>query len=525
MQSRTSVIGGQHPLKQFEGIAKQIALPHEHAPLRFPSFPALERTATMAFNLPVQVDMPSEETTKLALFRQAAWPAWNQRLFETSFAYTMTTAFDDINTVNAVPDLTGYLPIATSYRDRSPSILLPGMTSGVGGFFPLLYPVLGVDSRLGQAPFIFAPRGTRVVLIAAFDKPITNAASLDFQLEVWKKPGQTGQPVNGAFSTTATYTGASYFIAGNDEWIRFKTFDIGTAAVPAGTTALSLTIAITNSTYSDYVPSMTNAGELINSAPVVNDRLFLPTSTVPEFYNSALPWTSTRVTAVSLLGSNITQVLNKAGTVLGGRLNPTSTNVFSATKESISGLHPAEKAYLPLETGFYTYCPPSTDMADFYDYTLNILPVDYGVTALNSAPLFRLDNTSMVNVLFCDPGTRGAIALNVDWHVEFRTSSTLFNVGISGATLEMLHQAQLALCHAGFFFENPTHTNILSKVVSGLKSVAGFSAVAGRLIAPRKPKPPPSNGKPAILQNKPKRAKNAPKRRRNVKSNTRQKRK
>jgi len=206
-----------------------------------------------------------------------------------------------------------------------------------------------------------------------------------------------------------------------------------------------------------------------------------PISWPVEFVNSQIPWSSVRTTAVAVLGTNVTQVLNKNGTILAGRLNPNLVNAWEATTQTVAGLHPAEKAYLPLETGFYTYCPPSTDLAFFADCTLNT-----SVGAPN-APIFNLDNDALYNKLFLATTVNSQLAITTSWHIEFRTTSSLFQVGLSAMTLESLHAAQLVLAENGFFFENPEHDTLLGKVIRTAKKyapevVSSMNPMAGKLL-------------------------------------------
>lgn len=189
-----------------------------------------------------------------------------------------------------------------------------------------------------------------------------------------------------------------------------------------------------------------------------------------EFANSALPWNATRVTAAAFLGTNVTQVLNKSGTVLGGRLSPAVVDAWRCTAQNITNLHPAEKAYLPLETGVYTYCPPSTDLVFFTDYSRSTVQAS---THGGLIPIFSLENDSMYNKMFLTPaGADEALACTVTWHIEFRTSSALFQVGLSAMTLESLHTAQLILAAHGFFFENPEHKGMLNRIIALAKQFA-----------------------------------------------------
>jgi len=80
---------------------------------------------------------------------------------------------------------------------------------------------------------------------------------------------------------------------------------------------------------------------------------------------------------------------------------------------------------------------------------------------------------------FINPGANpGALAVNISWHIEFRTTSALFQIGMSPLTLESLHQAQLALSQVGFFFDNPDHTMIITSVLKALKMYLPAAAAA-----------------------------------------------
>lgn len=202
-------------------------------------------------------------------------------------------------------------------------------------------------------------------------------------------------------------------------------------------------------------------------------RALLPAVGAPEFNTSVVPYSSTKLTACAALFTNVTQILNKAGTVLAGRLSPAINDAFNVTTTALNGLHPAEKAWLPLETGLYTYCPPSSDLATFYNYAQQ---VQNQVGTAFVTPFYRLDNTAMTNVAFitAPSGVACELACTVSTHLEFRTSSALFQLGVSGFTLETLHVAQLSLMSAGFFFENPEHKSLLTRISNGIKKLEPY---------------------------------------------------
>lgn len=475
MQQRTSVLPPSHPVRALQGLARQIALPHEFAPERFPSFPALERTAVMGFNAPSTLSLPASTPVKVMVTRQAAYPSWadqSTQHYMHAASYQYDYARQNLN-FSAASSLMSFIGGTVSNMVASGS--RPGFT-GIGST-PLPYPVMAYDALTGPNPWLWIPPGFAAYTVIGFNTAVPGATTAELTLEVWDSPGEThtvptttGTIVSGRLSCIIgfSYTG----------WIRPRTVSASVPAVTGFGDQMFVTIFTVSGTAS-FIDSTTTQGTVTVSSSSVTG--FIPLMAPAEFANSSLPWYSARTTAASLLGTNVSQVLNKGGTVLAGRVAPQVINPFSVGSSYITTLHPAEKAFLPLETGVYTYAPPSTDLVDFWDYTL---PTGGGSSP---GPLYRLDNTSLVNVLFITAGSVAeTLAVNVDWHIEFRTSSALFPIGLSTVTLETLHQAQIALASVGFFFENPTHSKILHAVTSAVKrygpSALGLvNPTAGRL--------------------------------------------
>lgn len=468
MSYRHSNLPENHPVRQLSGLARQIALPHEYEPERFPSFPALERTAKLGFNQPATIDVPTSNTSKLALFRQAAYPVWGQRTLTGSDAYTVTWTTGSAMGNNSGATQDEYTAIyegSVSHWgnvNRAATTTYPGLAGSVTSpnFFP--YSFMAMDASTGTLPWAYIPKGCRFswcVSAPAMSAAIGHVVNYD----IWTSPGEVKSSSfavagNGSNLGNSTANGT----ATADIWVRPRTHYLqctGTVLDLKFYTTLLVSIGTAS-----WASSLTDAGTWTVAGGT--STLFYPLVAPSEFANSQLPWYSTRVTASALLCTNVTTVLNKGGTVLAGRVSPQVMDPWSVTNTYVNLLHPAEKAFLPLETGLYTYCPPSTDMANFWDYTL---PTGTGAA---SAPVHRLDNDSMVNFVFLtSPAAAETMALNVDWHIEFRTSSALFDVGMSAVTLETLHQAQIVLATAGFFFENPDHKKILNAVQQAIREV------------------------------------------------------
>lgn len=482
MQQRTSYLPAQHPVKSMAGLARQIALPHEYSPERFPSFPALERTALMGFNTPTTLPLPAETPVKVMVSRQAAYPVWAEKPNTSNWSYNVgyeTSAIGASATAQ-------YAELGFESNLQTWGVgnrVASADFVGVSGSTALLsYAPIAMDSMTGTIPWVYVPAGSYFSFTVAVRGSYVPEATttVGFSYDRWASPGESNSIEIAAATTIAAYVrGGTYTaVASVNMWIRPRSISL-TSATGGGISGTYLMFITVGPTAPSYASSSTTAGTLTYST-TPSGVAFLPLVEPGEFVNSTLPWYSTRTTAAAFLGTNVSQVLNKGGTILGGRIPPQVEDPFNVTSSYVSMLHPAEKAYLPLETGVYTYCPPSTDLADFWDYTITT------VIGIKNCPLYRLDNTALVNVMFLTASAVAeSLACNVDWHIEFRTSSALFQIGLSSITLEAFHQAQLALASAGFFFENPEHKSVLSKVIAAVRKVAPsaigvVNPVAGR---------------------------------------------
>lgn len=495
MQQKTSVLPSGHPLRALTGLARQIALPHEHAPLRFPSFPALERTAVMGFNAPAQVNLPASTPVKFVVSRQAAYPVWAD---QTIAACGMRVTWQTTSTLqNGGNDTTMFYENAAfanaNVTAQGPTTSRVGAGSDCFGGYPLESPPLGVDTRTGgSTPFAYVPAGwSAVVVVSGVGLPFaTGPCRAAVNFDMWMAPGETSTQL----LNTTQHSAGAYSCAGTlgatptgGRWLRPSSIVVTTSGAAFDWPDSVCVSLLTSSVPMSFGNSTTDWGSVAKTSatdtPVVG---LLPLVSPVEFFNSSLPWLATRTTATSLLLTNVSQVLTKAGTVLAGRVSPNVISPWVVNSAYINNLHPAEKAFLPLETGFYTYCPPSTDMSEFWDYaSVSNSGFSGTVSPGNVHPVYRLDNDAMVNVAFLTAGaTAEQVAANIDWHIEFRTSSALFQVGLCSMTLETLHSAQIVLAMGGFFFENNWHKRILDKIISGAKAVAPYAYTALKAVHP-----------------------------------------
>lgn len=496
-------MGSSHPVRQLESLARQIALPAEFEPQRFPSFPALERTALMSFTQPTSYTMTTAMAGQAMVTRQAAYPLWLSRApDDNKFLYM--AAYDVMYPTDLVANTVSELAIQPQLYyalagTRSATAALPGTSwAAQSGPNVLQAAVLGVDRGNGPSPFVYVPKGASVALVLSQDGVVfpANAGEATVTVETWFRPGEGGPCDKYDIPFVVGNKGAGVVLTpfSTNRWIR-PIFASTLAATDP--TAVRIIVVVSSGTLV-YTGSAVTCGSLVATDAQTPTQYLLPAAYPTEFSTSTLPWSSTRVTAVGALFTNVTQVLNKGGTVLAGRINPMTLNPFLAAKADISGLHPAEKSYLALETGLYTYCPPSTDLVDFIDYSITTS------SSSNQWPIYRLDNTALVNIAFFEMAQTESLAVSTSWHLEFRTSSALFQVGISGLTLESLHQSQLALMKVGFFFENPNHIAILGAVVNAVRTYAKpfMGAVRGAIKGWNNPNPPKKRPKRPVKTNR-----------------------
>lgn len=505
-----------NPLRNVTGLARQISLPGEHAPLRFPSFPALERTAVMGFNTPVTIETITTAPTAVTVFRQAAFPVWADQTTSPFWAVDYATNSIEPGTsglstesVTATfrPNVTGWTGTPRAAAN-SPGFSGTAIPTGVN------YAIMGRDANLYGAEFTYLPNGCDLHAVISSSSNTGTTIETTLVLEEWLAPGQSSTAhIFNTLGITVGQRGQSFQLltadANNGRWFRPISMAVEYPTSSLMSSTFNVTLWVTNQATGNvsYANSSSSAGT-VGVTFATNSRCHVPLSYPAEFRNSILPWYATRVTAAAFLGTNVTQILNKSGTVLGGRVSPAVVPAWKCDYNTVNNLHPAEKAYLPLETGVYTYCPPSTDLVFFTDYTLNT-----SNAAVAAAPIFSLSNDSMYNRMFLStPSAVAAIAGTVTWHIEFRTSSALFQIGLSAMTLESLHQAQLVLAENGFFFENPEHERLLNKVIASAKKyapgiVSAINPTFGRMLQSmsdmrRDIKPKQGPGKPSATSAK-----------------------
>lgn len=445
-----------------ETLARIIAVPHDHQPTRLPSFPNLERTATMRF-MGTATITASTVPQDMFLMRQPAFPLW------------ITTALNPVVAADSCSIYTlfdsGYDQFQTGgesleFPDQTLSGVASAGTKAITDKFRL--PVGSCDGRL------FAFVGTENVVISLPLVAFTGtSAAFQLHYEYWDH-GVIGLGTV-SFLGQAGLVGVTVVNlclgANNYAWIRPVRLVCTTA--PSVVMGFSGAVYVGVTTTSITPGAAVYGGTNFLTAPAAHGtsviRAVLPWSAPPEFTVSTLPYRSTRVTACAVLVSNVTAVLAKEGTVEAARVPiGQAINIWargSAISDILSEAHVHERYFGALEKGLYAYSAPDAASAVFstaYETGSGITPV---------LPVVRLDQIDYVSLLRLSDlaATNGdsTFAVTLDTHLEFRSSSMLFPLGYSAVPLESYHAAQLALANLGTFFENPTHLAAITRLVSG----------------------------------------------------------
>jgi hypothetical protein len=204
-----------------------------------------------------------------------------------------------------------------------------------------------------------------------------------------------------------------------------------------------------------------NHGDIAVTASNVTGML--PLAIAPDFGVTSVPWRACRTTAIGVSFTNISPVFDKSGVILAGRIDPFRLWPWNTSRALVANLHKSDKALASLQSGFYTYVPPSTDIASFDDYA------EYNDRQLSLMPTYRLDNMAISHLLFFTnlSGSTQSASVSISWHLEFRNNSTLFPLGVSRITLEVMHQAQLQMMTMGFFHGNDNIPQVLRGAFKG----------------------------------------------------------
>ncbi len=480
-------------------LAKALCMPHEYPAQRLPSFPQLERSAVIAVEHSLPLNVAAQGATigtRLWISRQAAWPcmadATGQYLNMNVERFYGGTAAAGVSGAFALSDgqhcaslsgpqtLTVPTPNGLTYTLNAPTTSTPPWAYGstLSASDAALYGLVGNNSFIYVPPNSSAstvPLAAQVMVMAAAGSSITGlTGSFSLVYSYWVEGDSVGQVTVGPTTVTPSVYVTNAVVAATPSgvvanvlpgWYRLESI-VGNFTAATGTVGA---IDVVYGGGSATVVFTSTPATSTLSASVASGTALWPLAPPPAWSVSSVPYSNTRVTAVGVLATNVTKALNKEGTINAGRLLPSNSGLNYGIS-LLASLHPQERAYLGLENGFYTYLPPSTDLQHWADYSW-ITPNFIGQAA--TRPIFRLDNPGWWHcVSFNDPDGGTALALNVDWHLEFRSNSILWPIGVSAITLEGMHQALVAMSRTGYFFDNPDHKKLLSIALKVATAIA-----------------------------------------------------
>ena len=404
-------------------IASTIALPHEKSPLRLPTYPNLERTSVLPLERTGTIDVGSGTVTftRAALTRHPGAPLWIDQAI-TSYGYTtgvidgtQVSSADDVPFTNLLPMWQGSpYPIASDGFNNW--MLVPSTNNDIA------YPLR-----------IFTIGTTAVVDV------------------IW---GYAGSELRNLLQVPATNVSGQLDVPAG-AWFRIASITPGSSS----------TVQVAVNTPASYT-------------------MLLPYQQPAELANSSIPYSDTRCTANACLFTNVGKVLNKEGTVKGARMvckeNVGPWRFFDST---LNDVHPSERYFGALEHGSYSYTAGTIECEKFehcFGSFGIITSWPTGVTGTTTNGILSLRNSSTFNGLVfddADNAERNVLAVTHNYHLEFRTASSLFPSGYSLIPLETFHAAQLTLLQTGYFFENELHWSDLARLIlQGVRMAAPLVA-------------------------------------------------
>lgn len=495
--------------------------PFQTQPKRIPTFPNVDRTAVVDFNRPGTISIGAAGEHRVLLSRQPVYPLWTPRTFPNPLGYAvgyLPKSYDSSAVYLGSPHQSVMLENSSNYIAASwagdnptdtgrpqfeapaPLVQDPSYTA----------PIMGFDTKLGPEPFIYVPEESNFYFSATF--PNVTYTSLSYWVlgyEVFNRPGEVielqTEPLLGD-GTTFTIIGR----VNATGWIRPTSFARRDAIFTSSAQPVLWFYVLPGAPAVTLTQSTTERYPILLVDSVGTGVVTMPVPFPTDYWVSSNPFSDTRVTAAALNIENVTKVLDKEGTIMCGRVNPATQNPLTVTDTTIATYHPLEKVQLALQYGVYTFTVPSVEGEQYKDY---ILPLRFyrgavgGYVTSNGVPAMDIGSTAYWHaMIFADPDGGTKLSYSVDWHLEFRTTSTLWNVDISRDTLESYHRAVTSLYRHPFFTRANTNNRLQAPRT---QFPAGTVARSKR---DRRPKgqrqqgpPPPSNRKPTQpVQPKPK---------------------
>lgn len=254
--------------------------------------------------------------------------------------------------------------------------------------------------------------------------------------------------------------------------VGYYNIEITSVSVQVGTTAVTFPPFAIQVTVGSLI---SGNGRGVAVVPVINSSIREATYLLDN----------TRVNACSMLLSNRSAALAKAGEVWGMR-NASKDGFFGYVTPDIVMSYAGATGtayYGPLEKGCYTFLEPPSVNDAFHDYSLKYLGATY--------PIANLATVGTSHILYASwPAdsltvTSTLLAVKHDIHIEFISNSQLADLGITADPVTEYTKATVVLSAGSYFFENPSHLSQIWKWVltTGKEAVkAGMYAGAKHIL-------------------------------------------
>lgn len=425
------------------GVASLVSYfsdPEGKAPIRLPTYPALDRTSVLATSTPVAFAGTATPIQRLALFPQPALPLWADTSPYPISQFTIYTSRQTVNVTTGVPTMaTGFVLTSATTGATAMSNLTPVVT----GFsaVPSSFAVLGQDSGTGSVPFTYVPSQGCYAVVVNFNSSSVIPASgnkATINIEAWTSPGG----VSGFGTVSVTFDGtnpsASVEIATPiPVWIRPVSVDIH-ASVSGN--IVNVGIFATNVATGDLawnaVPALWGT---FSTSAVSAFRNYYPVITAGPVSSSPIPWNETRVTAAALTVNNVTPLMTRGGTLLASKLLAEDTPVTRVQSvlqadwdaNDLQQSNPQDLYFGPAEatmTGFVL--PPTADLG-YQDCMVLVANPIAATSGLTQIPIFRLDDVRPFLAMAYGFSGDWTLAVRLTVHLEFRNAKNLFPLGIS----------------------------------------------------------------------------------------------
>lgn len=447
-----------------------MVLPHERKAVRLPVVPAT-LTALLETMANATAPVADGQSRRAFLCRDACYPLWMERTFVNASSFLQSQGSATSWVIPTAANKTILLPIwdtQSSFKSSLYDTTVDGTPVSLARVTDYS-PVALVDEYVA----IYIPPSSDFVV-----RVVTGAAGGGDGLEA-----EFGYIVGGEirYCTVLIRSAVDGFLHVGSAGTAIPASS-GEGSYPVGFTwlrAFRTGTSVVNGAIGPVLQLGWSTDGAFNTMGNTPKTLFMPFFNPPEFANSTLPYSKTRLNASAALFTNVTAALSKEGTVLAARLKPTVVDPWSFSTTNIDSVHPKLRYYGPLEKGLYTFTTPSGNVDTLDDCRL--------VLASNSSmsqtqrPLFNAKEIGVYNaIVFQDLGSAATgtqLATSCYTHLEFESTSSLFPIGVSKMTLESLHAAEVALLSFGHFHENPLHWSAIASAASAiLRTVAPMVA-------------------------------------------------